>query len=295
MGKVIDINPAYRKRNNGLDENSRLPGLALGDVMQYGHAGIDPSDKIPVARNKGVWRPANNRIPSSLTNNMVNTSPSLPAIIDSLEETMLDFNITQVEIPANITAGIEKRGAHYRLPKKDWEEMKALDSFAKSQIALSMISAFHDYWAIEHAPEFFLEHRFGDEYLFLPIELIGEEGLFWFAGSISWALQTVGLDETVSQLEQENPASGNSTAADQEDILRSCPSLLDAYHVRRSNFLVEHGIGSMGELVGFITRYGREHSQIRKDVAKALEDRETALRIALQVVSHGPSRNMAEW
>ena len=201
-----------------------------------------------------------------------------------------DLGIADIRIPCNAATWM-KRSLSYRLPDKAWYGLHSQPEDVRNSIVYAMASAIHDGRVLLQSNEHLGS---GLEYLLLPMELAGEGAFEHDAVTLMRYLPCFGLDDSMG-----SPAEYETLFAYEERSgAKNSPAfepLMEKYRSERREFIRGFDLRSLDDLSSFVEAFGRASVLLSEKASKALQNRETAHKVACKVVRQGPSPALAQW
>ncbi len=164
--------------------------------------------------------------------------------------------------PADFSKNLQSQD--YQLPEEALMEIQKLTIMQRANIILDMLAAMHDVWANTHHANFF-SYFVGQEFIYLPIELIGTYMLQIFYDGLKDELSDFGLNEV------------------------TFAKLVEAYQIRRKKFLIKNGIHNVNSLRMFIPEMCMGYKALKSNIKIKLCEPRMAKEIAIQIFNESPS------
>ena len=158
---------------------------------------------------------------------------------------------------------VEIKFKNFRMNDLALDEISFLPYEKQAEIIVDIIAYMHDGWVKDHAADFF-GYYMGYEFLYLPIELAGEETFGHYYDTLSTRLAKLGF---------------------------SCmdyDAIKGVYHRRQREFLLRYHVSGVNDLVNLVVLASRDYKAINKSISKSLECRTKAFEVANQLMYYAP-------
>lgn len=152
---------------------------------------------------------------------------------------------------------------NFELPVLALDEISLLPFNVQAKMIVNMISFAHDGWVRDNSADFF-GYYMGLEFLFLPIELAGEQVFRRYYDILAKRLNKIGLDGIIYDMVKKE------------------------YHRRQKEYLIRYHISNSNDFINLVVLASEDYTALSWNIRKNLKDRSTAFKVANQLMYRSP-------